>query len=578
MLSGILQTAHTAADRKKNGLLRLKLFATASLLNYVFSAVYSLLSHQMTTFWFMAGAALSVVLALWIGIKFSLAAGQVIIVFFLNANVFLFCYNAGLMGISFIFFYPILIASVFLVGFDKFNWQVAFMIICTTVFLALTMQLADEMPKFELPQQTILANRTTNVWIVYVLLVIFIMAFIYLKIKNDNKLNEATQKAQEAAQAKTQFLSVMSHELRTPLNGIIGISHLLQTAETEEKKAEYLELLNKSADHMLRMVGDILDYNKMDSNRLELQQNSFDLGVFFNDLHQQFKQQFEQKELHLEAVQSMQYDTMYVIGDDIRLAQVLYNLLGNALKFTRQGGAVFSMQVKEENNKAQISFSIKDTGVGIDEEDKHLIFEDFHQGKITKRHKLGGTGLGLSISKQILNLMNSNLFVDSETGKGSHFYFTLTLPLSKETPIVSRKETVIKDFTKRSPRILVVEDNQVNAVVANSILKKWNITADTVKNGKEAIDQLEKQHYDLILMDLEMPVMDGFTATATIRSTNNSIPIVALTATLMEKQTLKKLEDFGFSDAVSKPFKPDVLYATLDKHLRNDENSGTVRN
>jgi signal transduction histidine kinase/BarA-like signal transduction histidine kinase len=567
MLSGIFQTVHTAADRQKNGLLRLKLFASASLLNYIFSGVYSLLSHQMTTFWFMAGAALSVLLALWIGLKFSLAAGQVIIVFFLNANVFLFCYNAGLMGISFVFFYPILIASVFLVGFDKFNWQVAFMIICTTVFLALTMQLAGEMPKFELPVQTILANRTTNVWIVYVLLVMFIMVFIYLKIKNDKKLNEATQKAQEAAQAKTQFLSVMSHELRTPLNGIIGISHLLQTTETEEKKAEYLQLLNKSADHMLRMVGDILDYNKMDSNRLELQQNSFDVGIFFNDLHQQFKQQFEQKELYLEAVQSMQHGTMYVIGDDIRLAQVLYNLLGNALKFTRQGGAVFSMQVKEENNKAQISFSVKDTGVGIDEEDKQLIFEDFHQGKVTKRHKLGGTGLGLSICKQILILMNSHLHVDSETGKGSHFYFTLTLPLSKETPITNRKETVVKDFTKRSVRILVVEDNQVNAVVANSILKKWNIIADTVKNGKEAIEQLEKQHYDLILMDLEMPIMDGFTATATIRSKNNPIPIVALTATLMEKQTLKKLEDFGFSDAVSKPFKPDVLYATLDKYL-----------
>jgi signal transduction histidine kinase/CheY-like chemotaxis protein len=567
MLTGFFQTVHTSEDRKKNGLLRLKLFAAAGLLNYVFSGIYSLLSHQMITFWFMLAAAVSVIFALWIGIKFSLAAGQVIIVFFLNANVFLFCYNAGLMGISFVFFYPILIASVFLVGFDKFNWQVAFMIICTTVFLALTMQLADEMPKFELPAETILANRTTNVWIVYVLLVVFIMVFIYLKIKNDKKLNEATQKAQEAAQAKTQFLSVMSHELRTPLNGIIGISHLLQTAETEEKKAEYLQLLNKSADHMLRMVGDILDYNKMDSNRLELQQNAFDLGIFFNDLHHQFKQQFEQKELYLEVAQSIQADARYVTGDDIRLAQVLYNLLGNALKFTRQGGAVFSMQVKEENNKAQIYFSVKDTGVGIDEEDKQLIFEDFHQGKITKRHKLGGTGLGLSICKQILTLMNSYLLVDSEAGKGSHFYFTLTLPLSKETPIINRKETVVKDFTQRSVRILVVEDNQVNAVVANSILKKWNITADTVKNGKEAIEQLKKQHYDLVLMDLEMPVMDGYAATAIIRSTNNSIPIVALTATLMEKQTLKKLKDFGFSDAVSKPFKPDVLYATLDKYL-----------
>jgi signal transduction histidine kinase/CheY-like chemotaxis protein len=567
MFRGIFQTVHTAADQKNNGLLRLKLFAGASLLNYIFSGAYSLLSHQMTTFWFMLAAALSVIVALWIGIKFSLAAGQVIIVFFLNANVFLFCYNAGLMGISFIFFYPILIASIFLVGFEKFNWQVAFMIVCTTIFLALTMQLADEMPKFDLPAKTILANRSTNVWIVYVLLVLFVIVFIYLKIKNDKQLNLATQKAQEAAQAKTQFLSVMSHELRTPLNGIIGISHLLQTAETEEKKVEYLQLLNKSADHMLRMVGDILDYNKMDSNRLDLQQNVFELNSFFNDLCQQFHQQFEQKNLYLQKELLLPSDTITVIGDDIRLAQVLYNLLGNALKFTRQGGTVFSMRAKEDGNHVQIHFSVKDTGVGIDEEDRKLIFEEFHQGKTTKRHKLGGTGLGLSISKQILMLMNSQLLVESETGKGSHFYFMLTLPLSTVAFIADRTETVIKDLTHRAARILVVEDNQVNAVVANSMLKKWNINVDTVKNGKEAIEQLEKQHYDLILMDLEMPVMDGFTATATIRSKNNSIPIVALTATLMEKDTLKKLDDFGFSDAVSKPFKPDVLYATLNKYL-----------
>lgn len=567
MFRGVFQTVHTVADQKNNGLLRLKLFAGASLLNYIFSGAYSLLSHQMTTFWFMLAAALSVIVALWIGIKFSLAAGQVIIVFFLNANVFLFCYNAGLMGISFIFFYPILIASIFLVGFEKFNWQVAFMIVCTTIFLALTMQLADEMPKFDLPAKTILANRSTNVWIVYVLLVLFVIVFIYLKIKNDKQLNLATQKAQEAAQAKTQFLSVMSHELRTPLNGIIGISHLLQTAETEEKKVEYLQLLNKSADHMLRMVGDILDYNKMDSNRLELQQNVFELNSFFNDLCQQFHQQFEQKNLYLQKELLLPSDTITVIGDDIRLAQVLYNLLGNALKFTRQGGTVFSMWAKEDGNHVQIHFSVKDTGVGIDEEDIKLIFEEFHQGKTTKRHKLGGTGLGLSISKQILMLMNSQLLVESETGKGSHFYFTLTLPLSTVAFIADKTETVIKDLTHRAARILVVEDNQVNAVVANSMLKKWNINVDTVKNGKEAIEQLEKQHYDLILMDLEMPVMDGFTATATIRSKNNSIPIVALTATLMEKDTLKKLDDFGFSDAVSKPFKPDVLYATLNKYL-----------
>jgi CheY-like chemotaxis protein len=359
----------------------------------------------------------------------------------------------------------------------------------------------------------------------------------------------------------------MSHELRTPLNGIIGISHLLQTAGTEEQKKEYLELLNKSADHMLRMVGDILDYNKMDSNRLELQQNHFDLKLFFENLQEQFQNQFQQKGLYLRTEQSLPPGPAIVIGDDIRIAQVLYNLLGNALKFTKEGGAVFSLHVVHIGNIMHASFTVSDTGVGIDEEDKQLIFEDFHQGKVTKRHKLGGTGLGLSISKQILALMNSTLMMESEPGKGSHFYFTIQLPVSDEPAPETKKQSELKDFSDRNLRVLVVEDNQVNAVVATSILKKWNVATGTAKNGKEALDYIEKEKYDLVLMDLEMPVMDGYTATAAIRSKNNHVPIVALTAALIEKKTMKKLEDFGFNDALSKPFNPDSLFAMMQKHL-----------
>jgi signal transduction histidine kinase/CheY-like chemotaxis protein len=561
------QQNNLATEPTKAGLNRLKIYAYASLLNYVFSGVYSLLSNQTLTFWFMVAATLSVIAALIIGAKFSVVAGQLILVFALNANIFSFCYNAGLMGSSYIFFYPVLVASVFLVGFDKLNWHIFFVIGCTTLFLALTMYLSGEMPKFNLTIETIRGNRTANAWIVYVLMVAFVIVFIRLKIKNDQKLYAAIQKAEEASQAKTQFLSVMSHELRTPLNGIIGISHLLQTAETPEKKTEYMQLLNKSADHMLKMVGDILDYNKMDSNRLELQEHVFQLNNFVTETFQQFKDQFAQKGLSFEQ-EVIGNVAITVKGDDTRLSQVLYNLLSNALKFTKEGGAKFSVKVIPAGEKQlQITFSVSDTGIGIDQEDKELIFDDFKQGGRTMKQKLGGTGLGLAISKQLLQLMSSNLYMESTPAKGSKFWFTVQLPIATEEDVAanSKVDIELQPFIQKNIKVLVAEDNHVNSVVAGNLLKKWNAECVIVKNGQEALDELEKNQYDLILMDLEMPVMDGFSATAIIRSKNNNVPVIALTATLMEKATIKKLVDFGFNDAVSKPFKPAVLYSSIKR-------------
>jgi signal transduction histidine kinase len=560
------QQAITASgEDRKNALTRLKLFAYVTLANYAFSAVYSLVSNQQTTFWFMLIAAASVLVALIVGIKLSVSAGQIMVVTLLNANIFLFCQNAGLMGISYIFFFPVLIASVILVGFDKLNWQIVYVIICTTACLALTMNYSGEMPVTSLPIETIRSNRTANVWIVYSLMVLFILLLVRLKFRSDKKLLAALQQAEEAAQAKTKFLSVMSHELRTPLNGIIGISHLLQSSDAEPKKAEYLQLLNKSADHMLRMIGDILDYNKMDSNRLELQQQPVNLQQLFDDLCMQFAPQCQQRALYFKKEQPTNNTNLQVVGDDIRIAQVLYNLLGNALKFTRNGGITFSMQTKQLGNELQIDFAVTDTGVGIEAADQELIFEDFQQGAVTVRHKLGGTGLGLAISKRILQQMGSQLHVESKVGKGSRFSFTLLLPIAKEEAVITN--AVQQKFDNSDLKVLLVEDNQINTVVATNMLKKWNIAVDTANNGEDAIYLLENDSYSLVLMDLEMPVMDGFTATAILRSRNNDIPIIALTAALMEKQTLKKLEDLGFNDVVSKPFKPDALYGALQKFL-----------
>jgi signal transduction histidine kinase/ActR/RegA family two-component response regulator len=552
-------------DQQQANLSRLKLFSYVTLANYVFSGAYSLISHQYNTFWFMLIAVVSVIAALIIGIKASVTIGQLVVVTALNANIFLFCQSAGLMGISYIFFFPVLIASVILVGFDKLNWQIIYVIVCTTIALALTMHFAGEMPTATTPIETIRSNRNANVWIVFALMIVFVLLLVRLKFKSDQKLLAAIERAEEASKAKTKFLSVMSHELRTPLNGIIGIGHLLQSTGTEQEKSEYLKLLNKSADHMLRMIGDILDYNKMDSNRLKLQTQVFSVSDLFDDLYKQFSPQFEQKDLYLKATKNPSATNQHVVGDDVRIAQVLYNLLGNALKFTRQGGAIFSVSTTQQNEQLTICFSVQDTGVGIDAEDQETIFDDFQQGKVSIRHKLGGTGLGLSISKQILQLMDSELQVESCVGKGSHFHFSLVLPMTNAE--ISSTATKNLTISHGQWRILLVEDNPVNAVVATNMLKNWNMVVDMAKNGKEAIDHAEQQEYDLILMDLEMPVMDGFAATAALRSKNNQLPIIALTAALMEQDTVQKLFDLGFNDVVSKPFKPDTLQMVLQKFL-----------
>jgi CheY-like chemotaxis protein len=249
---------------------------------------------------------------------------------------------------------------------------------------------------------------------------------------------------------------------------------------------------------------------------------------------------------------------------------VLYNLLSNALKFTKDGGAKFSVTTVPAGEKQlQITFSVSDTGVGIDQEDKELIFDDFKQGGRTMKQRLGGTGLGLAICKQLLQLMNSNLYMESTPAKGSNFWFTIQLPIATEEDAAenSRVDIEQQPFNQKSIRVLIAEDNHVNGVVASNLLKKWNADSMIVKNGKEAVDELEKNQYDLVLMDLEMPVMDGFSATAIIRSKNNNVPVIALTATLMEKATIKKLVDFGFNDAVSKPFKPTVLYSSIKRFV-----------
>jgi signal transduction histidine kinase/CheY-like chemotaxis protein len=385
--------------------------------------------------------------------------------------------------------------------------------------------------------------------------------------KTEQELTSAKIKAEEATVAKAQFLSNMSHELRTPLNGIIGLTNILLSEEILPGQAKHLEVLKYSSDHMLLLINDILDFNKIEAGKVTLDCEAFNLLETIEKLHSFFSSEAAAKKLLFKAKADEQLNRL-VKGDITRLRQVLTNLIGNAIKFTEKGGVTFAVQVLEylSDKQCTLRFSISDTGIGIASDKLDRIFERFGQEDQHTTRKYGGTGLGLTISKKLIELMGSKLEVESTAGKGSRFWFDITLECAAEKPAEAeqKKITDLKPFD--SLHILVAEDNPINMIVANKILEKWNVQVSKAVNGQQALELATKNKYDLILMDLQMPVMDGLAAVKSIRQFNKDIPIIALTATSYEIM-LTDLHSKGLNDFVQKPFKPEELHSKISKAL-----------
>jgi signal transduction histidine kinase/CheY-like chemotaxis protein len=385
--------------------------------------------------------------------------------------------------------------------------------------------------------------------------------------KTEAELTMAKIKAEEATVAKTQFLSNMSHELRTPLNGIIGLTNILLSEAVLPSQAKHLEVLKYSSDHMLLLINDILDFNKIEAGKVTLEHEPFNLLETIEKVHSFFYSEAAAKSIFFEAKADTEMNRL-VKGDVTRLRQVLTNLIGNAIKFTEKGAVIFSVQVLNylSDKQCSLRFSISDTGIGIASDKLDRIFERFGQEDQHTTRKYGGTGLGLTISKKLIELMGSKLEVESTSGKGSRFWFDITMECSAEKPAVAeqKKITDLKPFNNL--HILVAEDNPINMIVANKILEKWNVQVSKAVNGQEALELASQNKYDLILMDLQMPVMDGLAAVDHIRQFNTTIPIIALTATSYETM-LTDLHSKGLNDFVQKPFKPEELHSKISKAL-----------
>ncbi|MCH2044856.1 MAG: response regulator, partial [Saprospiraceae bacterium] len=393
----------------------------------------------------------------------------------------------------------------------------------------------------------------------------------------EQELLKAKELAEKNSKAKAEFLSIMSHELRTPMNAVIGIKNLLLEDSPKKEQIKDLGILKSSASHLLAIINDILDYNKIEFQKIELEELEFDIYEILAGLEYTTKIGARTKGIffRLETDKKIQ---SHLVGDPTRLTQILYNLTSNALKFTEEGGIVLRSElVDEDEYSVNIRFSVIDTGIGVSEDKQKQIFELFTQARSDISRRYGGTGLGLAITKRLLELKNSDIYLESEYGLGSNFYFTLNLKKGsnykdKVEPKATQKEVKLlsSEAVPTNKRILLVEDNKINMLVVTRFLKHWQIDYAWAKDGQEALDMIQQQHFDLVLMDIQMPVMNGYEASKAIRELPGehyqNIPIVALTASAL-KEERDRVSNAGMNDHITKPFNPMVFKQKILKYF-----------
>ena len=385
------------------------------------------------------------------------------------------------------------------------------------------------------------------------------------------QLDIAKQYAESASKAKGEFLANMSHEIRTPMNGIVTVVDFLEETGLTVKQRELTEIIKASSENLLTIINDILDFSKIEAGQIELEQIIFNLKKELESALKPLELKSKEKGLILKLNIDKNIP-QYIIGDALRIKQIVINLVNNAIKFTSNGGIFISVKYQTQNtSKNKLYFSVEDTGIGISKTNIKKLFKSFSQTDASSTRKYGGTGLGLAISKNLVELMKGEIGVESTKGKGSSFWFEIPYIETPQTSITLKHKTPIDhiDYHKRL-NILIVDDNSINRKVAEMTLRKLNHDTDMAINGKEAYNKYLHGKYDIILMDVHMPEMDGLETTSLIRKHEKEniptkpIPIIAMTAAAMKGDRERFIES-GMNDYVSKPFKIADISQVLKK-------------
>ncbi len=467
---------------------------------------------------------------------------------------------------SVVLYIPLLLFGYVVTGYEN-RWQRVFTISFTFLCL-LAVNLTDLTPKlglaFQQNEQMAIAMQIFNLIIAIICTLMIARTITRNNFYMEEALANAKETAEQSLKEKNRFLSIMSHEIRTPANAILGMTHLLKEKGVPDSIRRDVQLLHYSSQHLKSLIDNVLYYNNLEMGKVDVELRPFDIRKFCHNAVDSFVLEAAKKniELHFDFDDRI---PQFVLGDYEKLILVLHNVLSNAIKFTKKGEVFLWVKMSHLDEKnCYVLFKIADTGVGISNEKIADIFKVFNQldSKITRSHD--GMGLGLSISQKLLQLMHSSLHVSSEEGVGTTFFFEATLGLTNE--VKDDEQRFIETHDLSTIKVLLVEDNKLNVLVAKKILENMNAGVTVAKNGQEAVNLLTANAYDIVLMDLHMPVMDGFEATKHIRKKDTTTPIIAFTADAYEEARLKAKEA-GMNDFITKPFDPVLLYNKIITNL-----------
>jgi signal transduction histidine kinase len=548
-----------------------------NLINFVFDIANGMMKSAVIE----VSSILILFVFIWFNIKGMLEVSKMLSILCVNAHSTFLCYYQGTSQGSYLYLFPFVMAMIYFLRVRKNDFWVTFFIIATTLnlmWIVLGMPYRGELEPVS--EDVVRWHLDMNIVVTFLLVCIFfyfVLRLLDAKERRNKKdiaalklaeveLLQAKNKAEKAAAAKARFMSNMSHELRTPLNAIIGTMHLLIQEDETLHESDYFKVLKDSSEHMLQLVNAVLDFSKLDEGKLEFIKESFDLEKTLQQAADSFIPVLQQKSIRLNVEISALPGGKKVVGDEMRLKQVLLNLLSNAVKFTESGSVTLRSKILQTTDSGvEIRFAVEDTGIGIPEEKLMMIFESFTQADAETTRKYGGSGLGLSICRELVRKMGSELQVNSEAGKGSIFFFDVLLPFNQQVMIVPKEK--LQGLQKLTGvRILLVEDNAVNMKIARRFLHSWGASINTAENGQIAWDLFQQESYDLLLVDLEMPLMDGKALLTHVRNVNKEVPAIAFTAAVYENM-YDDLQKHGFNGYLHKPFRPDEMHRKILRHI-----------